>query len=616
MLVHRFHQPFLVIVVLLGLGLLVNSSSAIAGPLHQATGEAVAQTTPDGPLVARIYYVDKADLDHLAARSDIWEVNPAAGYVIAPLAPERYAALLAAGYRIAQDPARTAALLTLRQAAPDQASGIPGYACYRTVEETYGSMAALAAAHPSLAAWTDIGDSWDKEAPGGPAGYDLYELTLTNRAIPGPKPQFFLIAAIHAREYATAELAVRFVEKLVADYGVDADATWLLDHYELHAVLQANPDGRKLAEAGTLWRKNTDNDDGCTANQPESGRSYGVDLNRNSTFRWGLDSGSSGASCDVTYRGPAAGSEPEVQALEDRMRDLFADQRGPADDDPAPAEAEGLMITLHSYGQLVLFPWGWTWSAQTPNHAQLQTLGRKFGFYNRYQVCAAGSCLYTVSGSTDDFAYGELGIAAYTFEIGTAFFQACDTFEADILPRNLPALKYAFKAARRPYQDPAGPEVAAVTVSTSRVMPGAAVTLTARADDGRFYSNGYGAEPAQNVVAARYTVDTPSWLGGTAHPMAAADGALDAGAEDLIASVDTAAWAAGRHIIFVEAQDATGQWGVPTAVFLDVGRSGIFLPVVMAGGPPMRPGAPPPLGLGGSDTPGSGRMTPEGVTPR
>jgi len=384
-------------------------------PESDASGQSASATfhpfseivPPSGPVVARVYYTDQADLDRLAAVLDIWEVNRAAGYALALLGPARYAALLAAGYRIEVDQAQTDALLAPRQMSPSQTTGIPGYACYRTVEETYDSMVALAAAYPGLATWTDIGVSWDKATPGGPAGYDLYELTLTNKTLPGPKPRFFLMAAIHAREYTTAELAARYAEKLVADYGADADTTWLLDHYELRAMFQANPDGRKKAEAGASWRKNTDNDDGCTANLPQFSWTYGVDLNRNSTFKWGMG-GSSSNPCDYTYRGPSAGSEPETQAVENRMRALFADQRGPADTDPALAETEGLMITLHSYSELVLFPWGWTSAQQAPNHDQLQTLGRKFGFYNGYQVCAAAPCLYVASGGTDDFAYGEL----------------------------------------------------------------------------------------------------------------------------------------------------------------------------------------------------------------
>ncbi len=565
----KAHRRFSVLTAILLLCWLAIASAATAAPGPALPPGPTGSAQPAGPVVARVYFGDQADLDRLAETLDVWEVNRTRGYLVALLGPERYAALLRASYRVEVDQVQTDALLAPRQALPGQLWGIPSYPCYRTVEETYDSMVALAAAHPDLATWRDIGDSWDKITAGGPTGYDLYELTLTNRAIAGPKPRFFLMAAIHAREYATAELAARFVEGLAADYGVDPDATWLLDHYELRAVFQANPDGRKKAEAGDSWRKNTDNDDGCTANMPQLSWTYGTDLNRNSTFKWGTG-GSSTNACDYTYRGPAAGSEPEVQTLENALRSLFADQRGPGDSDPAPDEAEGLMITLHSYSELVLFPWGWTSAQQAPNHAQLQTLGRKFGFYNGYEVCAAAPCLYVASGGTDDFAYGDLGIAAYTFELGTAFFQSCSTFESDILPRNLPALKYAFKAARRPYQDPAGPEVIAVAVSAGTVTRGATVTLTATADDSRFNSNGHGTEPAQNVVAARFTVDLPSWQGGATYPMAAVDGAFDAVSENVTASLDTTAWAPGRHILFVEAQDANGRWGAPSAVFLDV----------------------------------------------
>ena len=87
---------------------------------------------------------------------------------------------------------------------------------------------------------------------------------LTNQKRPGRKPRLFLAAATHARELATAELATRFAEYLVATYNVDPDVTWLLDYNESHVVAQANPDGRKQAEAGLAWRKSTDNLHGCS----------------------------------------------------------------------------------------------------------------------------------------------------------------------------------------------------------------------------------------------------------------------------------------------------------------------------------------------------------------
>ena len=463
------------------------------------TGNLLAQSEPAAQQSApvRVYFSGETQLAALAAGYDIWEVNRAGGYAIVYAGDAERAQLQVAGFRVEDDPVKAAEFLAALPAFPGEvtaagAASIPGYACYRTVEESYASLAALATAHPDLARWNDIGDSWEKTQTGGAPGYDLNALVLTNQSRPGPKPRLFIAAATHARELATAELAVRFAELLVTRYGVDPDVTWLLDYHELHLVAQANPDGRKQAEAGAAWRKNTDSLVGCT-----NSTAWGVDLNRNHSFKWGV-AGVSTDPCSNVYLGPSAASEPETQAIEAYGRSLFADRRGPGDADPAPADTEGVMITLHSYGNLVLHSWGWS-AAPAPNAAQLATLGRKFGFYNGYTVGAGNTTLYATSGDMDDWFYGTLGVPAYTIELGTAFFQSCSYFEGSIVNSNLQALLYAFKAARRPYQTPAGPEVTNVALSAARVAPGAAVTLTAQAADNR-YSSG---EPSQAVNGLR-----------------------------------------------------------------------------------------------------------------
>jgi len=63
------------------------------------------------------------------------------------------------------------------------------------------------------------------------------------------------MAAVHAREYATAELLTRFAEGLLWSYGSDPDATGCWIFTKSTCLLIANPDGRKKAEAGRLWRK-------------------------------------------------------------------------------------------------------------------------------------------------------------------------------------------------------------------------------------------------------------------------------------------------------------------------------------------------------------------------
>ncbi len=528
--------------------------------------EPAAAQPPQPPRRARVYFQTRAQLNALANELDIWEVHQAQGYLVAPLTPEQARALEARGLRVTLSPPLTQRLyLGFMMLPGHEQNTIPGYACYRTVETTYRDLANLAAAHPQLAQWQDIGDSWEKVTSHGQGGYDIHALILTNRQTPGPKPRLLILAAIHAREYATAELATRFAESLVQAYGQDPDITWLLNTTELHIIPIANPDGRKRAETGLLWRKNTNQENTCTANRPPW-RYYGVDLNRNSSFLWN-HGGSSDDPCSEVYRGAGPASEPEVQAIEAYIRSLFPDQRGPGNQDPAPPDATGLVISLHSYGRYVLFPWDWT-EQDAPNKTDLQTLGRKFGFFNGYQVCS--DCLYNASGTTTDFAYGELGLAAYTFELGNDFFQDCQTFEQVILPRNMPALRYALKVAQRPYQWPHGPDALDLSLTPSSPQAGEPITLSLTLDDTRYASGGYGHEPTQPITAGYYALDPTAWPPETTIPLTARDGAFDSAHEEAFARIDPSTLTPGRHLVLVGGQDAQGAWGPPTALFLDI----------------------------------------------
>ncbi len=563
----RCAGPRLVLAGLLaGISVLVPSPAGADGrsPTAPAAVAAPAATLalPREPeLIVRLFYGDRERLAQLVSRYDVFEyANHDEGYVIARLRPSEYQELLETGYRLEIDEAQTAQANRVLSHSRAQFGGIPGYPCYRTVEETYDTLARIAANYPGLASVVAIGPSWEKAISGGSRGYDLLVLVLSNKSCPGPKPRFFLMAEHHARELTTAETATRFAEELVSRYGVDPDVTWLLDYYEAHILPMANPDGRKWAEQGQWWRKNTDNTNGCTTFPY-----FGTDLNRNCDFKWG-GVGSSDAACDEIYHGPSAFSEPENQAIRDYVRSLFPRQRGPADTDAAPATATGLFITLHSFAQLVLHAWGWTTNL-APNHAALETLGARFGFFNRYTVQPSIK-LYPTTGTADEWAYSELGVAGYTIEMGTAFFEDCTNFESATFLSNRPALYYAFKACRQPYLDPAGPDVLQAAVSPATNLAGAPVTLTAVADASRFYGT-TPAQPVRTIAAARFSVDDPSWANGmVTQPMNPADGSFDSTNELLQASIDTAGWSPGRHMVFLEAQDAAGNWGVPTAAFV------------------------------------------------
>ena len=521
-------------------------------------------TGSDGDrVIVRVYYPNRAMGNKvlISFEAQLLETNTEEQYHVMRVTQDEIEILRRAGLRIEVD--NEWRIERLRDSAEPFVgpAGIPGYSCYRTVEETFASAEQLVLSYPTLASWVDTGDSWEKSASLG--GYDLMVLRLTNSAIPGPKPKLFLTGAMHAREYATAELVTRFGEYLVSNHGTDGDATWILDYHEVHLMLQTNPDGRKQAEVGFSWRKNT-NQNYCS---PTSSN-RGADLNRNFAFQWGCCGGSSPYECSETYRGPSPTSEPEIQAVQSYLDSIFPDQRGPGLTDPAPDDATGIFVDVHSYGKLVLWPWGFT-SQTAPNATQLQTLGRKFAYWNgHWPEQAIG--LYPTDGTSDDHGYGELGVASFTFEVGTSFFQSCTYFENTLVPANMPSLVYAAKAARTPYTTPAGPDIRSLSLSAEVVLPGAPVTLSVIADDTQ-YNNSNGTEPTQNIDGVEYTIDLPPWSPGAVPvAMSPSDGAFDAPVEEVAATIDTTGLSEGKHILFVRGRDAHANWGAFSAIFLTV----------------------------------------------
>jgi hypothetical protein len=150
-----------------------------------------------------------------------------------------------------------------------------------------------------------------------------------------------------------------------------------------------NPDGHVYVQNNhtgdwwTWWRKNRrDNGDGT----------FGVDPNRNYSYMWGYDdAGSSPDPSSPVYRGPAPFSEPETQA----MRDFCA------------SRSFTLALSYHSYGELILFPWGYA-PIYTDDHEMFFTLADSLKRGNDYiPGNTAMGAIYPTNGDSDDWAYGE-----------------------------------------------------------------------------------------------------------------------------------------------------------------------------------------------------------------
>lgn len=332
------------------------------------------------------------------------------------------------------------------------------YGGYLTAAGHYAHLEDVAAEHPELTELFDIGESWLKTQ--GEGGHDIKAICVTERQDgdceldpDSDKPRITLVGQLHAREIATGEVASRFVDHLLEGYGDDAEVTELLETTEVWVVPIANPDGVDIVSSGgdepIRQRKNANDTAGNC-----SGIDIGVDLNRNHSFKWG---DASTDPCNGMYMGESALSEPETVALEGLFTDIHPEQRGSDDDDPAPDDARDVMITLHSHGNFIIHPWGWTEDA-SPNAEQLAALGEEMAEHNGYTVGTSSDTLgYLMSGATDDFTYGELGVASYTFEIGSSsgdcggFLPLYSCMDTQLWEPNRDAIMTAALAADAPY---------------------------------------------------------------------------------------------------------------------------------------------------------------------
>ena len=515
--------------------------------------------------VVRAYYRNIEDISRLVDY-DVWEYNNLKEhYVLVAVSHAQYAELVKAGWRLEIDSDASA------QIDPERLRGILD--AYRNVDAIYADLDNIGATHPSIVDLVDYGDSYCKTQGGcvtlggeSEPGYDLRAVRITNRAIPGPKPVFFLMANIHAREITTPELAMRWIDELTQGYGVDADITWMVDNEELWVIPTVNPDGRWVVDLGLqprygsdrfFQRKNEDRDNGCNTWPPRSSSQYGIDLNRNHSFLWNTG-GSSNMPCSETYRGPSASSEVETTALQNLVLSLYEDRRGDSLTDPAPLDTSGFFLTLHSYANLVLRPWGTT-SQPTPNETQLAAIGQKLSTYNHYESCQSNTCLYETSGTSDDWAYGTLGVPAMTFEIGNAFMPAYSVIDSQQWPDNGPAFLYLARIARAPYMLINGPDAAKLKLTQ---VDATHVAISAVIDDRR---NGN-----QHVASAVYSVDHAYWQAGyVPRPMAPKDGSADAPLEVFRGMINTAPLSPGKHTIFVRGTDASGNAGPVSAIFLN-----------------------------------------------
>ena len=250
------------------------------------------------------------------------------------------------------------------------------------------------------------------------------------------EPEILYTGLTHAREPLSMMNLFYFVQKLCEDYttGNDPEASYLINEREMWFIPVINPDGYLFNESiepsgGGMHRKNR-KDTGCG-----SGTEQGVDLNRNFSYKWGInDTGSSPDPCYATYRGEEAFSEPETQAVSD-----FIEQRAFVN-----------ILHYHSYGNMYIHPYGDASLPEEPDLMIYRELAHDMAIHNNFNIGTGFEMVgYTVNGDAVDWSYGEKNIFAYTPEIGSSgqgFWPSSDQVEPICTDQYKPNKIFAFSA--------------------------------------------------------------------------------------------------------------------------------------------------------------------------
>ncbi|GAA4299117.1 M14 family metallopeptidase [Streptomyces venetus] len=376
---------------------------ALAAPLYSTTTDATADSAPKAAVPSddvRQYevHLHSTAADRTALQRTGVTVDEAHGHgVVVSGRADQIRKLRAQGYEV-----------TALGAVPDRSAGrgdvrlfdFPSAdSRYHNYAEMTSEINSIVSANPSIASQRVIGKSYQ--------GRNIVAVKISdNVGTDESEPEVLFTHHQHAREHLTVEMALYLLRELTDGYGSDSRVTSMVNNREIWIVPDVNPDGGEYDIAtGSYrsWRKNR---------QPNSGSSYvGTDLNRNWDFRWGCCGGSSGSTSSETYRGSSAESAPEVKVVADFVRGRVVGGK----------QQIKAGVDFHTYSELVLWPFGYTYSDTTTgmtadDNAAFKAVGQKMAASNGYTP-EQSSDLYITDGSIDDYLWGAHKIFAYTFEM-------------------------------------------------------------------------------------------------------------------------------------------------------------------------------------------------------
>uniref|UniRef100_A0A670YHG8 Carboxypeptidase B2 n=1 Tax=Pseudonaja textilis TaxID=8673 RepID=A0A670YHG8_PSETE len=241
----------------------------------------------------------------------------------------------------------------------------------------------LSRRHPDIVQKIHIGYSFDKRP--------LYVLKFSHRSRT-PKNAIWIDCGIHAREWVSPACCLWFTGHVnFLGYKLRIGDINIKIFYINTGVCVCYLQNR-------MWRKNR--------SKHGNNKCIGTDLNRNFDAGW-CGKGGSRNDCEEIYCGPYPESEPEVKAMVNFLRKR--------------KDRIKAYLTMHSYSQMVLFPYSYTKNLSKDHDELVRTLLFKSELKRAFANCSPNSLASIFGnlapGGSDDWAYDQGIKYSFTFEL-------------------------------------------------------------------------------------------------------------------------------------------------------------------------------------------------------